>query len=258
MRHTQIHARWNDVRVAKKAGGDRRNRTPEAGFRGGGLKKNAFRHESQFVSNLQSFDGIVGDKQNACARLAQASHNDVANLGLHGAVEAGKGLVQKNNAWTRSQGPRNGDALLFASGKHVRPGVCAISQSNAPKHLEGSLNPLRLLQMIKAECDVIENAHVREKSAVLEDEPDPPALRSDEDFRIGDRVTLKKNLASLDRFKSCEHAQQRTLTASRRPEQAGDFTVSQNQRDIAHCHRIAKASRNMTNLDQRRRHRSFA
>ena len=151
------------------------------------------------------------DSVSSCMQLAQ----------LH--VEAGERLVHEHHRRARDDGAGERHALLLAAGKDVRVFVGEVRQPDALQRRQRLARRVGLGQRLEAEGDVAEDRQVREEREILEHQADAARLRGDEARRPRHLEPVDQHPSGGRLLDAGGDAQQRRLSAARRPEQANDL-----------------------------------
>ena len=125
-----------------------------------------------------------------------------AQILTHLGVQRAKRLVQQQDAWLGSQGPRQRDTLLLATGQLGRIAVCQLWQLNHFQQFRYPFvdfllrGPAPAGQGFQAEGDVLGDRQVLEQGVVLENKTDV----SVPNVQVTDIVATKQHPAGIRRF----------------------------------------------------------
>ena len=134
-----------------------------------GLPERPVDDHADLVGERRGVLEVVRDEQDRDVEAGEQLVELRADRGLRVRVERGERLVEEQDLRVARERPRERDTLALAAGELMRPGALEV----------GDPEPLEVLvrRVLARVLDVLPHGHVREEGVLLEDEPDPPALR---------------------------------------------------------------------------------
>ena len=177
-------------------------------------------HQHDAVGHGQRFFLIVRDHDAGDAQLALQRADLAAQLGAHLGIEGRQRLVQQQHARLGRQRPGQGHALLLTTRQ-----LCGVTLRlrRKPHHRQHLLHPLahghgRLTAQAKRH--VLRRRQIGKQRIALKHHPKPPTRGRPG----GDVVLLKKHLPLVRPLDATQNPQQRSLAATRWPQQTDKLT----------------------------------
>src|SRR6266536_469571 len=204
-------------------------------------------HEHDVVGDLHRLLLVVRDEHRCHVHLVVQPAQPVAQLLPHARVERAERLVEQQHLRLDGEGARERHPLPLPSGE-LR-GI-ALAEPLELHELEQLVHAVADLLLRPAphgqpERDVVGNRHVLERCVVLEDEPDAALLRA----QLRRLATGDEHLAGVRLLEPGDHAQERRLARSARPEQRHERAARHVHRDVVERDELAKALRHVAGRD---------
>ena len=174
----------------------------------------------------------MGDDDGQCAEIAVDALDgfEDGNAGVH--VERAGGFIAQQDIGAFRNGARDGDALLFATGKLGREVVHARTEAD---EFEGVLGRHGIATNFGDECDVFAGSQARNQIIRLKDKADGIAAKLGEARFIGctQIPTTVEQGAVGGRIEAAELIQEGRFSAPRGSEQDDEFTAEEIEIDSA-------------------------
>ena len=186
--------------------------------------------EHDLARDLHRLLLVVRDDDRRHVHLVVEAPQPGPELLAHARVERTEGLVEQEHARLDRKGAGERHPLALASGKLGRIALREPVELDELEQLVHAIADLgaRPLADGQPEGDVVVHRHVLERGVVLEDHSDPTgACRL-----LGDVFRPDQHLARIRPLEPRDHAQQRRLAASTRPEQRRERALGNRDRDI--------------------------
>ena len=180
-------------------------------------------HDDHPLRQRHRLDLVVGDVEAGRTEAAMELLNLEAHLHAKLGVEIRQRLVEQEHGRFAHDRSAHSDALALAAGKLAR---LALEQRAELENLARTLDPRidvapRQAADLESVRHVVEHAHVRVERVVLEDHGNVAIFRLE---LVHDPIT-DDDVAGRDLLESGNHAQQRGLTTTRRPNNDNELAV---------------------------------
>ncbi len=229
----------NPIRPPHEIRDETRVWTPIHIIRPAGLHDGSTVHHEYALSQAHRLLLVVG--YHDCGRADRGEHilQFGAQLMSKFGVERRQGLIQKNKARMGGERPRKRNTLLLAAAQLVRSPLSETDEPDELEHLGNAARylPRRMVAMAKPVADVLFDGHMREKSVVLEQQPDIALIG----FQSGHRLAVDQDRAFVGPLESGDEPKNGGLAAAARSKQCDCFTWVHREGDITERDRFAEA-----------------
>ncbi len=154
------------------------------------------------------------------------------------AIERAEGLVEEEHTRLGSERPRERDALLLSTRERDDgPSFVPFEPDELEALAHASFDvAARITAHAETEGDVAPDVAMLEERVVLEDEPDPAAMRR----HGGEVVALEEHAARVGAEQPCDDPQERALPGAARPEHGHGLAGGDLERDAVEGLRVAE------------------
>ena len=180
--------------------------------------------------------------------LLQVDELDLHLLAQLG-IERRQRLVEQQHRRMRDERPRDGHALLLAAGQLVRIALAETREPNVGERF-GDFRadlPARRLRHLERKRDVALDGHVRKERVALEHRAHRPVFGRP----VGEILPVEQDAASIGQVEARDHAQERRLAASGRPEQREEFPRVDREAHAVDGSERAETARHVPDLEER-------
>src|SRR3954451_12346648 len=172
----------------------------------------------------------MGHEEAGDAELSMQLVEPTSQFLAHPRVKGGKWLIKEQHLRSRSQRPRQGDALPLAAGQLVWVTLAEWGQAD---QLQQFVDALALCSLVlsanrQTESHVPTHRHVTEQGVVLEDEAQPPLL----DTGICQFLPRHEDATGVGLLEPGDHAQDCALARAARTQKCGDGTLRRREANV--------------------------